>query len=1187
MPNRSGWLLWPGLRDYDKGDSVPPVVRGVVLAVGASLLAVLASLAVNAATEGTRWPGLLDLLRRHPWESVTALGVAGALAAAVAAWHQERSTLGASGPPPPSAPDVPEWVVGRAEVAAAIRAVCGRSRRGARTVAITTALEGAGGFGKTVLASVVCAAPRVRRHFRGQIFTVTIGRDVRGRAAVSAKVAEVTRFITGDATAFDDPELAGAHLGRLLDQRPRTLLVLDDVWEPQQLAPFLLGGRQCVRMVTTRRPALLPPATDRVRVDEMTTPQAKAVLTWQLPALPPKTVAELLEATGRWALLLRLTNRLMANQIATGADPADVAQEVLCILHVGGPAAIDTPAQHEPLDLNDPTRRVLAVRATVEAATTLLPSGSAQRLAELAIFAEDEAVPVPLAARLWRATAGLTEPESRTLCTELSGLSLISLDPDNGGRISLHDVLRDYLAEELGDSGLTHLHQKIIDVAAEIAPQPWQLDGGYLADHLVAHLAAAGRPDRAEWLASNLRWVEARLHQRGPTGPVNDLARAGTPRAKARARELSATAHLLSPVDGHPHLLTQVLLTRLEDSPAWRIPVRHRRDQNQDTHPYLSCHWTPALALPDSSLLRTLTGVPPVTALAVAPDNSWLATSSTDGTVRRWDPLSGNCTATYDCSQGPIRGMAVSPHGDWFVTAADDGTVRFWDVQDGQCLSTWQAHRSGVVAMELSRDGTRLVTTEGRTAKVWNVEKATTVAALRERGTRMTVLAISLDGTVVASAGGTTLHVWDTTTGRHVSSPCAQGGAKALTFAPDDAWLACGGADGSVAVFDPESGYRRATLSHRGQTRPVRALAVSPDSSLLAAAYADRLVQLYEPHSQRALATLTGHMGEVSALQFSSDGSFLVSAATDASVRLWEHTQTGRNEQDDRGKPAVLAVAFSPDGSRIAVVYEHDLVLGPADTAPTPPRHGDSDSRRAMDYSPNGEHLATVRHGSVVIVDATEQRPRYRPGTRWTLQGGHLNTPRYLNVVYSPDGAVLAASRGEAVELWDTHSRQRIVELPGHEGPVRELAFSPDGSMLAAGGDFPQVRVWDVATDRCAVSLPADATAVRALAYGPDGTGILATGGDDGTIRLWTTATCTAVLIGHTAPVTGVRFAPCGRFLASTSADGTARVWNVRDGQTVAMVRNDGAMTSCAWHPNGTRLAVGGQQGLYLYDFHR
>jgi hypothetical protein len=58
-------------------------------------------------------------------------------------------------------------------------------------------------------------------------------------------------------------------MGRLLDQRPRTLLVLDDVWESEQLEPFLVGGSACVRLVTTRIPAVLLPDAKRVQVDEV------------------------------------------------------------------------------------------------------------------------------------------------------------------------------------------------------------------------------------------------------------------------------------------------------------------------------------------------------------------------------------------------------------------------------------------------------------------------------------------------------------------------------------------------------------------------------------------------------------------------------------------------------------------------------------------------------------------------------------------------------------------------------------------------------------------------------------------------------------------------------------------------------------------------------------------------------
>ncbi|MFD8635958.1 NB-ARC domain-containing protein [Streptomyces sp. NPDC059656] len=371
-------------------------------------------------------------------------------------------------------------------------------------------MSGAGGFGKTTLATAVCARRRVRWRFRSglfplrpRIYIVTIGRDVRGRAAVAAKVVEVARFITGDTTEFNDPYLAGAHLGRLLDKRPRTLLVLDDVWEAEQLDPFLVAGRRCVRLVTTRNPSLLPPDARRIPVDQMSPEQARAVLTRNLPNLPDPLVNALLAATGRWALLLRLTNRLIAEQSGTGADSTTVAERILQRLRIQGPAAVDDAAATWNLD--DPLLRNQAIEASIEASASLLRSGGRDRFAELGIFAEDESVPISVVARLWHATGQLNEGETRVLCGRLERLSLLTLDPRNRGTIRLHDVIRDYLRGSLSTAGLTLLNGLLIDsIAATLPPAQrlapttpdpghawWQLQAGYLLDHLVEHLLAA------------------------------------------------------------------------------------------------------------------------------------------------------------------------------------------------------------------------------------------------------------------------------------------------------------------------------------------------------------------------------------------------------------------------------------------------------------------------------------------------------------------------------------------------------------------------------------------------------------------------------------------------------------------------------------------------------------------------
>nr|WP_329283636.1 NB-ARC domain-containing protein [Streptomyces sp. NBC_01451] len=830
-----------------------------VLAGTGTVLAAFLGLAANKATSDEQWPGPLDLLRQHPWPWVGVLIILSIAGMTVTVRIQEEPTANCADPPAP--PVIPGWFVDRSEVHETVRAVC----RGGRSVAITTSLWGAGGFGKTTLATAVCANTRVQRHFRSRVYIVTIGRDVRGRAAIASKVAEVTRFVTGDQTAFEDPDLAGSHLGRLLDRQPRTLVFLDDVWEEAQLRPFLLGGERCVRLVTTRNPELISPDAPRIHVDQMSLEQAFAVLTWNLPPLPAVLASDLLQATGRWALLLRLTNRLIAEQVATAVGVTQAATEVLEQLRSQGPNAFADPDM--PWDLDDPQMRSRAVRASIEAATTRLPSGGDRRFAELGIFAEDESIPVPLVILLWKTTGGLTEQKSRSLCRKMERLSLLTITPVDDGRIRLHDVIRDYLRSELGDSALTDVNAQLLDAVGDTLPQAspltpatlaperawWENKDGYLRDHLISHLLAAGRDTQALSVAGDLRWIESRLVSRGANAPQGDLARIPVARAQALAYDLTLVAHLLTPTTPSKAVIA-VLHSRLPPHSQWRDQITARQ-QDPALRPLLANRWPP----PDyaGTRLHHPDRAKPVEAVAISADNTWLATGGFDRSVRIWHPSTGNCIALGDHyaaidptrrrgHASTVRAVAIARSGTWLATSSDDNSVRIWDPGSGD-VSAVLRHTSAVRAVAIAPHSAWLATTsDDQTARVW------------DRSTQ------SIRSAFNGHAGA----------------------VRSVAISPDATWVATGGDDATVQIWDPSSGEVSLVLG--GHTGAVRSVAISPDGAWMASGSEDTTVKIWDPRSGQLSANLEGHSGAVRSVAISPSGTWIATASDDWSVRIWD-----------------------------------------------------------------------------------------------------------------------------------------------------------------------------------------------------------------------------------------------------------------------------------------------------------
>ena len=189
---------------------------------------------------------------------------------------------------------------------------------GAAAVGVTTGLVGAGGFGKTTLARMTAYDPRIRGEFHGGVVWVTVGEHAIG-PDLAGKIVSTARLFDPTAPDVTDPMAAGAVLGRVLEGR-RVLLVVDDVWSTAQVEPFLTGAEdRVVRLFTTRQHGVLPIAAIRVRVDQMVEGEAHELLTAGLPGLSARLVADALQVTGRWPVLLSLVHGAVRDAVREGA----------------------------------------------------------------------------------------------------------------------------------------------------------------------------------------------------------------------------------------------------------------------------------------------------------------------------------------------------------------------------------------------------------------------------------------------------------------------------------------------------------------------------------------------------------------------------------------------------------------------------------------------------------------------------------------------------------------------------------------------------------------------------------------------------------------------------------------------------------------------------------------------------
>ncbi|MCI4382137.1 hypothetical protein PGIGA_G00260270 [Pangasianodon gigas] len=987
----------------------------------------------------------------------------------------------------------------------------------------------------------------------------------------------------------------------MLRRFPRSLLILDDVWDSYTLRAFDI---QCRVLLTTRNSSL----TDSVSGHRFKVPVESG--------LDDEKALEIL------ALYVNGKSQNLPEQARSIVKECKGSPLVVSLI---GALLRDFPDRWGYYLEQLRKKRFQRIRKSssydyealdqaMDASLQVLEEEHRELYRDLSVLEKDVKVPAKVLSVVW----GLELEEVEDVLQEFVNKSLLFRDCNQRPYLYyLHDLQLDFLTEQ-NRSQLAELHAKVVcqyqKAYRKIPPLSGDVEGSYWYRFLPHHMARAGLSKELYSLMFSLDWVKNKAQVMGSAHLINDYVEHGDILDKENSEVRLQFQEFLS-LNGHqleqrpfPDVV-QLALAQPRSSEVYRQALLQAHERASRGQLYLD--WVNKSSLESLSRLVLHPHQNSVYYVCFSRDGKKIASCGASKTLRVFKSTSGEKVQEIQAHDDEVLCCAFSPDDRQIATCSSDRKVKIWNLEKGTLVRVFDVeHEEQINHCQFTNTYRRILLATSSNdkftnTKVWNMNKQTSQNTMFGHTDSVNHCCFSPnDAYLATSSNDGTLKLFEVTSANEWKSiditalfpEGDEGGVsvKCSTWSADGKRI-IGAAKNAVFVFDV------ATLDMLLEIKTSRLSTVQycqacPSSQLLALALSHYTVELWDFEANKKMAECSGHLSWVPCVQFSPDGSLLLSASDDQTIRLWEtervHTSSAVALKRDfdvlfSQEDITVAAADSQNRLQVRTGPEGRVVLetakqtsrircvGICRQTPTVALGMEDGSVQVLEV-PSGKTLATlhghtktVHHclftddGQTLITSSEDTTIRvwtWMTGECLTLEG-HTEPVRKFHLLNSSSlsSTLLSWSFDGTVKVWDLRSGEKLQDLKCHQGAVLSGDVSPDGHLFSTTSADKTAKVWSCSSWKMVFFLQGHKACVRSCRFSWDNKR-LATGDDNGEIRLWNMLNGNLLKICsreskdsmdsfHGGWVTDLHFSPDSKVLVSTG--GYIKWWSVDRGEAL------------------------------------